>query len=112
MIILQKKKVNYFKVLFEIVFVVYLFIYFFYQDNYYERKIARDAYVNEQNIRRFEDDVRNNKVLDLDSYLTVEEKDYSNKISRLGEKFNDIFGTRIIKGTAGIFNGLKKLVWG
>lgn len=105
------RKKNYIKSIFIIILLLYTFIYFFYQNNYYQKKISNKVYLNEENIKKFENDIKENKILDINSYITYEEKDYSNNISRLGEKLNDTLGVILIKGTSKVFNELKKLVW-
>lgn len=108
---MNNKSKKYFSYCFKLILIIYIFIYFFYQKNYYERKKSYDVYLNEQNIKQFEDDIKNNKIIDINSYISYEQKDYSNSISRLGEKLNNSFGTVLIKGTSKVFKQIKKLVW-
>lgn len=108
---MKPKKTNWFMLFIKVSFVCFLIVYFLLENGYYENKKAKEVALTEENIRKFEEDVKQNKIIDINNYKIEEEKDYSNKITRLGEKLNDSVGKVIIKGAGGVVDILKSLLW-
>lgn len=108
---MKPKKTNWFMMLLKISVVCFLIVYFLLENGYYENKKARQVAFTEESIRKFEEDVRQNKIIDISNYKIEEEKNYSNKISRFGQKLTDKAGKVIMKGTTGVVDILKSLLW-
>lgn len=108
---MKTKKNNWLIVFLKVSIVLFLILYIMLENGYYETKLSKKVTLTEENIRKFEDDVKNNKIVDISNYNVEEEKDYSNKMSRLGQKINDSFGKIIIKGAKEIVDILKSLFW-
>ena len=100
---LEKNKSKYFWWILLIFFVVFMGFNIALETGYYETKLRKKTYMTEQDIEKFETDVKEGKELNLDDYLTSETKDYSNKMSKLG---NSISSSLIDLLT----NGLKKSI--
>ena len=63
------------------------FIFFFFalllakNTGYYEMKSAKNKILTEQQIKLFEDDIKNGKPIDITEYSKTNEQDYSNSLS-------------------------------
>ena len=108
---MKPKKTNVFMLLLKTSVILFLLLYIMLENGYYENKMSRKASLTEENIRKFEEDVKNDKIIDITDYNIEEEKDYSNSISRIGQKLTDSVGKVIIKGTDGVVDILKSLFW-
>lgn len=87
---MEKRKTNYFKIIMWTLIFMFLAVYLIGSSNYSENITSKNVTLTEDAIKAFEEDVRNNEVINLDSYITIDNKNYSNKITRMGEKINDM----------------------
>lgn len=108
---MKPKKTNWFMLFLKISIVCFLIVYFLLENGYYENKKARQVALTEENIRKFEEDVKQNKIIDISNYKIEEEKNYSNKMSRFGQNLTDKAGKVIIKSASGVVDILKSLLW-
>ncbi len=72
---------------------------YFVYSNYNKNKIT------EEGIKKFEEDVRNGKAIDVDTYIE-KEADYSNNISNAALNVSNRVGTVIRKGIVGLFDSI------
>lgn len=86
----NKKKNNYFIRLIFVLFIIYLCVYAIGENGFIERKYSNKTLYTEEQIKKFEDDVLNGKEIDINKYLSNEESDYSNSISKLGEDMSNL----------------------
>lgn len=86
----NKKKNNYFIRLIFVLFIIYLCVYAIGENGFIERKYSNKTLYTEEQIKKFEDDVLNGKEIDINKYLSNEESDYSNSISKLGENMSNL----------------------
>lgn len=76
---MKKEKIPfYFLIIFLFFFLVLLFAYY---NGYYQTKNTKTKILTEEQIKVFESDIKNGKEIDIDEYVTLENKDYSNKLS-------------------------------
>ena len=108
---MKPKKTNIFMLLLKISVVLFLLLYFMLENGYYENKMSWKVSLTEEKIRKFEEDVKNDKIIDITEYNLEEEKDYSNNVSRIGQKLTDSVGKIIVKGASGVVDILKSLFW-
>lgn len=92
-------------------FFVFLTLYITLESGYYETKIEKSVNLTNEKIKKFEEDVKNNEVINLDSYLETKETNYSNSISRFGSKVTNTLEKIITKGLQGAFDIFKTLFW-
>ena len=106
----DKKKINYFKIIFGAFFVIYICLYAINVNGYYEKRRGKVEFTSAQ-IEQFEKDVEAGKNVDIESYLVDKNKDYSNSISNLGYSvsyfINSIFG-KVIKGASNFLGSFFK----
>ena len=73
---------NTFKIIFIFLFVIFLTMYISVGSNYYEYELHKKVMLTNEDIKRFEDDVKNNKEVDIDNYKYIYEN-ISNQIEDL-----------------------------
>lgn len=105
----MKKKTNLFFKLLSILFFVFIALYIALESGYYETKIEKEVSLTNEKIKAFEEAVKNNEVINLDSYLEQKEVDYSNSISKFGNKLTNTLAKTITKGLNGVFDIVKTL---
>ena len=82
---MNKKKKNIFLKLIGMLFVFYLIIYIVNLSGYYERLIRDRVSITDKGIKNFEEKVKNGEEIDITNFLNNEKKDYSNKVTKVGE---------------------------
>lgn len=107
----MKKKPNFLAIFLKLSLLAFGIIYIMMENGYYERKMSREVTLTEKNIRKFEQDVKNNKIVDISLYNIDDDKDYSTKVSRFGTKLTDDIGKIVLNGADGIVDVLKSLFW-
>ena len=80
----KKKKLNWFKITLIFLFIIYISLYALNATGYYDGNIRRKVEFTESQIKEFEEDIANGKVVDIESYLEDQNKDYTNNASKLG----------------------------
>lgn len=66
-----------------IVLLIFIGCYYVANSGYYEYHLQEKTVLTNEKIREFEEDVKNNKDIDVKDYLDYEEVDYTNKITNL-----------------------------
>lgn len=99
---------NTFKIIFIFLFVIFLTMYISVGSNYYEYELHKKVMLTNEDIKRFEDDVKNNKEVDIDNYIS-NRVDYSNSFSKASTKVSKETKKYIKQGIEGIFNLFSKM---
>lgn len=99
---------NTFKIIFIFLFVIFLTMYISVGSNYYEYELHKKVMLTNEDIKRFEDDVKNNKEVDIDDYISSR-VDYSNSFSKASTKVSKETKKYIKQGIEGIFNIFSKM---
>lgn len=76
--------------------------------NYYEYELHKKVMLTNEDIKKFEDDVKNNKEVDIDNYISSR-VDYSNSFSKASTKVSKETKKYIKQGIEGIFNIFSKM---
>lgn len=93
----NKKRLDFFIKVMTILFVMFLCLYSI-STNGYLRKINQNKTLyTEEMIKKFEQDVNEGNYVDIDDYLKDETIDYSNNISKLGEKVSTMISEGAVK---------------
>ena len=79
------------------------------KNGYYEKKINEKTKITSENIKEFEQDIKENKYIDLKKYNQEEYIDSNNIVSKLGYKVSENINIIIKEKTKEIYNFLKKL---
>ncbi|MBQ6281914.1 MAG: hypothetical protein IJK66_00055 [Bacilli bacterium] len=91
-------------------FVIFLTIYFSNSIGYYEYGMHKKIELTNEEIKRFEDDVKNNKEIDVEDYQKNTIKDYSNEISKISLSISNFASKYIKKGINGVFKAIDKMM--
>lgn len=108
---MKKSKSRYFfRVLF-VFFLIYVALLIAYESGYYETKVGNKATLTKEAMEQFEIDLENGEMVDVKNYLVEEHKDYSNGITKVGNKISNSISDVMTKGLSGLFDALKGLFW-
>ena len=103
------KKKNWFLRLLFISFLIFLGLYIASISGYYEAQVSDKVALTNDAIKDFEQDVLEGKEVDINTYIKEENRDYSNKMTDLGDKFTESVQTFLTNGFGGIWDALKVL---
>ena len=98
------------KFLLEGIILIFLFCYFIEYSGYYEYNLHNKKNLTEEQIKRFEEDVKAGKSIDLDSYFTGSTIDYSNSLTRTTSQANLKLNNYLKKILTGGFDMLGKFI--
>ena len=93
----NKKKNNWFLKILLVLFIIFLCLYSVSINGYVENINKKKALYTEEQIKKFEEDVRNGEYLDLKDYILVKDIDYSNKMSDFGEDLSELIAVTASK---------------
>lgn len=82
-----------------------------YESGYYESKAGSRARLTKEAMERFESDIESGVAVDVNDYLEEEYVDYSNGVTKIGNKISNGISEVMTKGISGVFDTLKGLVW-
>ena len=71
-----------FRIVLLVLFILFAGVYLVGNSGYYDYDVTFKTRLTEQQIKEFEEDIKNGEVIDVDSYLELNEKNYDNKISK------------------------------
>ncbi len=108
---MARKKTNLFFKIIGLLFIIYMVVYIAYKSGYYETKVTNKALMTEEARAQFEEDLKNGEIVDLKTYLKEDRIDYSNKITKVGNKISESISDFMTKGIGSIFKVLKGLFW-
>ena len=106
----SKNSKYFFRILF-CFFLVCVALLIAYESGYYETRMSNRAVLTKEAMEKFEEDVKNGEVVDVEDYLKKESVDYSNGVSKIGNKISNGISEVMTNGLAGLFNALKGLFW-
>ena len=85
----KKNKTNYFKIISYSVIFLFVIVYFVGSTGYYENQIAYKTTLTHDAIDKFENDILEGKVVDLESYVETDENNYETTFTTIGEEINE-----------------------
>lgn len=107
----KNKKTKYFFRILSILFFIYVALIIAFESGYYETKNHNRTVLTKSAMEEFETDLEQGKVMDIKDYLKEEKVDYSNKVTKIGNKVSNSINSFMTKGLSSIFNTLKGLFW-
>ena len=107
----MKKKSNWFTKILFIFFLVFIVTYIITKSGYYETKLYNKTLLTDNKIKEFENDIKEGKVISLDSYYIPEKKDYSSFMSKTGKKISNSISNNMVGFFTQFGKILKKLFW-
>jgi len=91
-------------------FVIFITIYIFYGNSYYNYDLHKKIELTNEQIDKFEKDIKNNTNIDINNYIGGTNKDYSNNISDLSISFSKFTSKYVKKGIKSILNIISGLM--
>ena len=102
----KNNKSKYFFRLLFVFFLIFVSLLIAYESGYYESKLSNKAVLTKEAMEKFEEEV-----IDIKNYLKDENVDYSNGITKIGNKISNGLSDIFTNGLDGLFNALKGLFW-
>lgn len=91
-------------------FAIFLTLFFGNKYGYYDYKNYEKVSLTQDQIKKFEQDVRDGKQIDLEEYLVNTNKNYHTKLSKAGLNISNGVSRFIKKGVEGFFDSVSKMV--
>ena len=91
-------------------FVIFLTIYMSYGSRYYDSELHKKVELTNEQILKFENNIKNNVDIDLNEYLNNKHNDYSNSFSKISNEFSNFTSKYIKKGISSIIDGVTNLL--
>ncbi len=98
------------KILFGMVFIAFIISYAIGESGYYEYQLANKKYLTEEQMKKFEEDVKNGSEVDLKDYTVETRIDYTNKFTDLVSNTSMSINKYLKKSIESIFGLLNKVV--
>lgn len=109
---MEKKKPNRFLQLLLLAFIIFIGLYIASISGYYEATLSDKVVLTDEAIKKFEEDVLNGEVVDVNSYILEDNNSYQNKFTEAGNKFTEMVESFVTDGVIGVFDCLKTLFYG
>ena len=109
MIQIKNKKWIIFKYTLLILTIIFLLNHYSINNGYYEAKLNKKTKITQENINKFEKDIKNNQYIDLENYNKDEYIDTNNTTSKIGYKVSENINNIITKQTKNLIKLIKKL---
>ena len=94
----------------EIILVVFIFFYVICKSGYYEYNLQSKKNMTEEEIKKFERDVKSGKEVDVKNYLNEASTDYSNNLTRTTSTISLNLNRYLIKTINNTINIFSKLI--
>ena len=106
----KKNKNGILKLIFGIFFMSFLVIYFSEITGYYEYQNYKKTNLTNEQIKKFEEDVKSGNKVDINEYLIVDERKYNNTLSKLASKLSNSISKIVNNGVKYTFKYISKLI--
>lgn len=83
---------NTFRIIFLTLVLLFIGLYFASNSGYIDNSYKNKKILTEEQIKIFEEDVKNNKPINIDNYVIDKEEQYDNKLSKIGLKISNTIG--------------------
>ena len=103
-------KNNLFKAIILLSITIFVASYFIEETGYYDYKLQEKTILTNEQIKKFEQDIKEGKEVDIESYLKANDKDYSNNITTNVTKISITTNKYLKKGIESIFGILNNFV--
>ena len=98
------------KLIVYITIIAFMFSYAIEKSGYYEYNLANKRDLTEKEIKQFEEDIKEGKDIDINTYLKDNTIDYSNKLTRTTTDVSLKLNKYLTKALNKTFNILNKLI--
>ncbi len=105
----EKKKHRFWIFLLILSLIIYGGLYIANISGYYETSISKKTILTNENIKKFEQDIKSGKEVNINDYYEKNKKDYNNAVSKAGIKFSNGVEKFMTKGLSATLKLLGKL---
>lgn len=105
----MKKKNSWFKKFLSTAFIIFMGLYISSVSGFYEAKLSNKVALTDEAIKKFEQDVLEGKNVDVNTYISNNNVDYSNKFTESGEKISEAVTKILTEGFSGAWDAIKVL---
>lgn len=99
-----------FKMFIIVSFAIYITIFISNKYGYYEYKKLKQVTLTQEQIKKFEEDVKKGNDVEIEDYLDKVNVNYQTKFSQAGLNISNALSKTISKGVNGFFSYINKLV--
>lgn len=99
-----------FRIIILIFFILFVGLYLVGNSGYYDYDVTFKTRLTEEQIREFEEDVKNGEVIDVNSYNELNEKNYDNKVSKTALSISKKISITFDKALNYLFNKLNDVM--
>ena len=103
----MKKTFNFFII---VLFLIFMYIFLSSSGMYYEYSNNKKTIYTEEKIKEFEEDIKNGKSVNINNYIVNDSKDYSNKVTNLGDSLSEFINDSVNYVLKGGFKIIEKMV--
>ena len=107
---MEAKVYNGFKIVILLLFIIFVTLFFASYTGYYDYENRKTKILTEQQMQKFEEDVKNGVNLDLENYIVKPTKDYQSVLSKFGSKTSKTVSTIVSSSVNYTFDFLIKFV--
>lgn len=105
-----KVRTKVFRMSFIVLFAIFITIFVSNKYGYYEYKKHEQVTLTQEQIEKFEEDVKNGKNIEIENYISNSNKNYQTKLSQAGLNLSNSLADIIKGGVDGFFSYIEKLV--
>lgn len=105
-----KLQTKIFRFIFIFTLIVYLTLYFGNEFGYFEYQKQEQAHLTQEQIKKFEQDIKDGKDVNVEDYLINTNKNYQTKLSHTGLIISNGISKVVRNGVEGFFNSINKLI--
>lgn len=98
------------KTLIYLIIITFLFSYSIEKSGYYEYNLQQKKNLTAKEIKQFEEDIKNGKEIDLNTYLKSNTKDYTSNLTNTTSKLSIKLNKYLKKTIHNTFNIIEKLI--
>lgn len=106
----MEMKYKIFKWNFTFLLVIFLTLYFSQLTGYYEYQNYQKMVMTEEQIKQFEQDIKDGKEVDIKDYVVNINRDYGNSLSNLGMSISNIISNTVKNGIIKLFSSISGMV--
>lgn len=106
----MNKKEKIFRTIFTSLFIIFIGLSLTNKAGFKEYELHKNVELTNEQILKFESDVKKNKNIDINDYVGNIKEDYSNGFSKASLNFSNVTSKYIKKGINEIFNIINKLI--
>ena len=107
----KKKLINkIFKMILIISFAIFITIFISNEYGYYEYKKHEQVTLTQEQIKKFEQDIKDGKNVELNNYITNQNKNYQTSFSKLGLNISNSISGVVKKSVDSLFSKLGKMI--